>query len=126
MMRTHANFSLIAEDEVDRFLRIRREMFDKLISWNENLIRDPRISGTLSGNVRQLLDQEFDELTVLYNRIRENWIMSNTDRDSWIDCWRTKADRIREYMQTLIRDLANPPAHYHRAELAEILSIVAV
>ncbi|KAJ5368706.1 uncharacterized protein N7496_008466 [Penicillium cataractarum] len=126
MTSTRANLSPLTEDEIDRFLRIRREICDKLISWNVNLISDPRISGTLSDNLRQLMEQDFTELTTLHNRIRESWIMSDADRNGWNTCWQTKADRIREYMQTLTRDLANPPAYYHQAELAEMLSILAV
>jgi hypothetical protein len=125
-MSTPANFSHQEEDAIDRFLRIRREMCDKLIGWNMDIIRDPSISCALSISLRQLVEQEFNEFTALHSRIRESWIMSTADRDGWNNCWWTKADRIREYMQTLVRDLDTPPAHYHQAELAEMLSILAV
>jgi hypothetical protein len=116
----------LEEDDTDRFLRIRREICDKLLGWNSALLRNPAMSQTLSGNLRQLIEQDFGEFTNLHDRIRGNWIMTEADRNGWNYCWWTKANRVREYMLTLVQDLANPPAHYHNAELAEMLSIMAV
>ncbi|KAJ5168927.1 uncharacterized protein N7482_004521 [Penicillium canariense] len=124
-MSSNTNRPSPPENNIDRFLRMRKEMCDKLVRWNMNLIGDPGISRIMSTRVAQLLN-EFDEFTTLTFEIWSSWIMSDNDREGLTACFRTKVDCIREHMVTLIRELDTPPLYYHRAELAEVMSMLAV
>jgi hypothetical protein len=80
----------------------------------------------LSNHLRQFIQQDWNQFTSLHEEMQENLIESDEERDGWNNCWRTKVNRIEEFMQNLIRDLHDPPAYYRHGELAEMLSILAV
>ncbi len=62
-MSASANHYL-EDDDTERFLRIRREICDKLLGWNSALLWNPAMSQTLSGSFRQLAEQDFSEFTI--------------------------------------------------------------
>jgi glycine/D-amino acid oxidase-like deaminating enzyme len=124
-MSTPPTFSSEREEDIYFFVGMWREFVDLLTRWNLRLVRYPWISPEMSDSLRIFKRQDWKQFTSLHDEMQE-WIESDAEREGWNDCWWTKVHRIEEFIQTLARDLQDPPAHYHHAELAERLSILVV